>query len=981
MIMRISIRFLSLVIAVVMLVIVSTSSAEADFGLVPNQTSARALNADGTIDEQASSHPAAFTVRFEMNTDSSGQIEGGEIRDALVDPPVGLVGNPGAVPACPRQDFEGASPNCPAETQVGTLEATVVILGRILVPVYNVVPPPGVPTQFGFSLFGRNVLQYVSVQSEDGYGLHVSAVDIPVPVKEVTETIWGVPADPSHNAERFCRKQTGAALLPGCISTASTLPYLTMPATCSAPLETSIQVDSKLNPGNYLTETVESLDAGGHPTALTGCDAVPFDPEVVSRSTARDAGSPSGLEFELKLPNQGLLSPGGIAETEPSKITVALPEGFTANPSFAEGIVGCSEAQYQGEQLETSVGGGCPEASKLGSVIARTPLLEEPAEGSLYLAEPYKNKFGSLLAIYMVLRARERGVLIKQVGHVVPDPVTGQLVTTFENLPPLPYSGFSLHFREGARAPLATPTTCGEYRTVAQLTPFSSTSPVQRSASFQIEHGVDGGPCPAGGAPPFAPGLNAGTANNAAGAYSPLDLQITRKDGEQEITGFTTQLPEGLTANLNGVPFCSEAQIALARSKSGVAEEAEPSCPAGSQIGHSQVGVGVGTTLAYAPGKLYLGGPFEGAPFSIVSISAAKVGPFDLGTVVVHLPLQVDPITARVSIPQGAADQIPHIIDGIIVHVRDIQIYVDRQNFTSNPTSCERKTFAATVYGSGQNFASPSDDVPAAVGSPFQAADCASLAFKPAFSATTSGKVSKADGTSLNVKLTAPAQGAQNAGHEEANIHYVKVELPKQLPSRLTTLQKACTAAQFHTNPAGCPAASVVGHGRAITPILPVPLEGPAYFVSNGGEAFPNLVLVLQGYGITIDLVGSTFISKTGITSSTFKTVPDQPVTSFELMLPSGPYSALTAIGNPCTQHLSMPTEFIGQNGVQTKQNTPLAVTGCPKAKVLTRAQKLAIALKACHKRPKGKKRQACERAARKKYGPLKKAKKGSKKK
>jgi hypothetical protein len=309
------------------------------------------------------------------------------------------------------------------------------------------------------------------------------------------------------------------------------------------------------------------------------------------------------------------------------------------------------------------------------------------------------------------------------------------------------------------------------------------------------------------------------------------------------------------------------------------------------------------------------------------------------------------------------------------VQVRDIRVHVDRPNFTLNPTSCTPLSFGATVIGSGQGFTSPADDVPVSLSDPFQAADCANLSFKPNFRVATSGKTSKANGASLAVKLSFPnaPQGTQ------ANIRSVKVELPKQLPSRLTTLQKACTAGQFHTNPAGCPAASVVGHARAITPILPVPIEGPVYFVSNGGEAFPNLIMVLQGYGITIDLVGNTFISKTGITSSTFKTVPDQPVSSFELVLPQGPYSALTANGNLCTSKLSMPTEFVGQNGTLLTQTTKVAVTGCPKAKVLTRAQKLALALKACHKQHKGAKRKACERQARRKYGPVK-AKKAKKK-
>ena len=345
----------------------------------------------------------------------------------------------------------------------------------------------------------------------------------------------------------------------------------------------------------------------------------------------------------------------------------------------------------------------------------------------------------------------------------------------------------------------------------------------------------------------------------------------------------------------------------------------------------------------------------------------------------VHLPLQINPLTAAVSIPAGAADQIPHIIKGIVIHVRDIRVYIDKPNFTLNPTNCNPQTFAATVIGGGADPANPADNDPVTGTNPFQAANCANLKFAPKFAVSTSGKTSRSKGASLSVKLTYPKapQGTQ------ANIKSVKVDLPKQLPSRLTTLQKACTAAQFNANPAGCPAASVVGHAKAITPIIPVPLEGPAYFVSHGGEAFPSLIVVLQGYGVTIDLVGTTFISKAGITSSTFKTVPDQPVTSFELTLPQGKFSALAANGNLCSVtntvtvkkkvtvrvkghkktvtrkvkesvagSLTMPTAFVAQNGAVIHQSTPVGVSGCTKSKP---AKKKAKA-KAKHGKKKGRK-------------------------
>jgi hypothetical protein len=437
---------------------------------------------------------------------------------------------------------------------------------------------------------------------------------------------------------------------------------------------------------------------------------------------------------------------------------------------------------------------------------------------------------------------------------------------------------------------------------------------------------VDDGPCPSGGVPPFAPRLVSGTHGNSAGSYSPFYLRIVREDGEQELTKFTTVLPPGLTGNLTGVPFCPEADIEAARSVTGAEELEHPSCPQASEIGHTVVEAGVGTVLAQTPGKLYLGGPYHGAPLSVVSITAAKVGPFDLGTVVIRFALKINPLTAQVEINGATSDPIPHIIKGIVVHVRDIHAYVDREKFIENPTSCNSMAVSDTIYG--VNPANPAVVTPALASSPFQAADCQNLQFKPTFTVSTEGKTSKADGASLSVKLVYPnaPQGTQ------ANIAKVKVELPKRLPSRLTTLQKACTAGQFAANPAGCPAASIIGHAKAVTPILPVPLEGPAYFVSNAGLKFPELVMVLQGYGFTIDLHGETFISASGITSSTFPAVPDEPVTSFELTLPEGPYSALAADGNLCGSQLTMPTDFAAQNGDVIHQTTQIAVTGCKPA-------------------------------------------------
>jgi hypothetical protein len=660
--------------------------------------------------------------------------------------------------------------------------------------------------------------------------------------------------------------------------------------------------------------------------------------------------------------------------TPPVKDTVVtLPEGMSFSPSFANGLTSCPLAAMK---LGTNDPVECEDSSRIGEVTLSTPLLPHQLDGSIYLAAQYDNPFGSLFAMYLVLHDNEeRGILVKLAGKIESDPVTGQITTTFSNTPQIPFEDLTLKFRSGARAPLVNPAFCGAQTITGHMASWAQpNSPAPISSTYQITEGANGAPCPAGGALAFAPGLIAGTNDNVAGSYSPLYLRIIRNDGEQEITGFDSTLAPGVTANLTGVPFCPESAITAAKTKTGAQEEAEPSCAASSQIGHTVTEAGVGGTLAQAPGKLYMGGPFEGASFSIISITSARVGPYDLGTVVVHLPLSIDKNSATVHVGSGAPDQIPHIIKGVIVHVRNVRVYVDRPNFTLNPTSCEHLTFSATIVGSGQNYVSPTDDVPVTVTNPFQAADCSSLKFTPKINVATAGTGSRANGTSLRFKIAYP----KGAIGTQSWFNMAKFSLPKQLPARLTTLQQACVAATFERNPAECPAHSVIGRAVVHTQILPVPLEGPVYFVSHGGEKFPNAVLVLQGYGVTVQLTGDTFINSAGVTSATFRNTPDVPFESIEVNLPAGKYSEFGinlphGSQNLCGQKLLMPTLFKASNGLEIKQNTQVAVTGCPRT--LTSRQKLAAALAACHHKHANK-RTACERAARKHYAAKKATKK-----
>jgi hypothetical protein len=460
--------------------------------------------------------------------------------------------------------------------------------------------------------------------------------------------------------------------------------------------------------------------------------------------------------------------------------------------------------------------------------------------------------------------------------------------------------------------------------------------------------------------------LTAGTTNINAGAFTPFTMTVSRESGQQSLQAVEVKLPEGLSGVLSGVELCPEPQA-----DQGL-------CAPNSQIGETTVSVGVGgEPLTVTGGKIYITGPFNGtgactvgeagcAPFGVSIVNPAKAGPYDLANtkanhppcdcVLVRGKIEVNPFTAALTVTTDNSGpyKIPTILEGIPLQIQHVNATITRPGFQFNPTSCNKMEIAGNIQAA--------EGASATASVPFQAANCQTLKFEPQFTVSTSGKTSKANGASLTTKVQEPAGSLGT----QANIAMVKVELPKQLPSRLTTLQKACTNAQFEANPAGCPAASFIGHAVVHTPLIPVPLEGPAIFVSHGGEAFPSLTMVLQGYGITIDLVGSTLIRK-GITSTTFKAVPDQPFSSFELTLPEGKFSALAANGNLCTTSLYLPYEAIGQNGAAIHLKPKIAVTGCAKKKPPTRAQKLTAALKACKKKPK--RRTTCEHTAHKKYG------------
>jgi hypothetical protein len=889
---------------------------------------------------QAGAH-ADITTEFNFeHTENKEQETYNDVKDTVVNLPPGFIGSSTAVPTC--SDAQLLIDYCSADTQVGMI--SIDLAGeykkasvRITVPVYNMQANTGVAATLGFNVEDV-VTQILPVSVRPGEtALTVtspSIIDFDEP-HGISVTVWGVPASPEHNAQRGL--ETGMSLEPGASlrvlhpggeEVAGRIkPFLANPTRCTtAPLKATMSADSWEEVGKW---SEASTEIG----PITGCERSPFYPSFEAQPTTTSAESPTGLDATLTVP-QTWEDPETLASSDLEDTRVTLPEGMTLNPSAGSGLGSCTPQELEKETPFSLPGEGCPTEAKIGSIEIETPLIEEKIDGAVYIATPYDNPFNSLLAIYIVAKNYQRGVIVKVAGKIEPNPVTGQLVSTFDETPQAPFSRFVLKFRPGATAPLASPPACGSYNAQAELTPWSNPLEPRLAPStpFQIAQGVHEGPCPSGGVPPFKPQLVSGTENNAAGSYSSFYLRLQREDGEQEITKFTTVMPPGLTGNLTGIPFCPEADIETARHVSGAEEEEHPSCPAASEIGHTIVEAGVGSVLAQTPGRLYLAGPYHGAPLSVVSVTSAKVGPFDLGTVVIRFALDINPVTAQVEINGSTSDPIPHILDGIIVHVRDIHVYVDRERFIENPTSCEPTAVTDTVYGVNPDDLSQVTPVDAS--SRFQAANCQNLAFKPSFSASTSSKWTRTEGTSLTVKLAYPSAPVGT----QANIRLVKVELPKRLPSRLPTLQKACTEAVFDANPASCPPASIIGHAKAVTPILPEPLQGPAYFVSHGGARWPELIMVLQGYGFTIQLHGETLISKQGVTSSMFHAVPDEPVSSFELTLPKGQFSALTGLGNLCKGRLMMPTQFIAQNGMELRQDTKIAVSGCPKAKKTKKA-------------------------------------------
>jgi hypothetical protein len=954
------------------------------FGVLSGSFTLALFDVNGAIETQAGGHPGSLYTTFALPSAMTilpssefGADSVEEFKQIVTDLPPGVIGDALAAPSCPLSTVSTISrgnPNaCPPATQVGTLsliEPEPYGSPSTELKIFNVTPEYGYPAEFAvyFPTVGRAVLLYASLVG-DGATAHVRVISTPqdsvVGFDAISLTFFGTPAVRDGNT------QTPVA-------------FFTDPSYCGAEGFTStIHVDSWQHPGRFESDGEPDLSdpnwksASSTSPPVGGCESLRFHPTLTFAPEPEHARAdePSGYSSTLQIPQNE--DPNGLATPPLKNTVVTLPAGVAISPAAADGLVGCelgSAGIGLESEMEASRPGHCPEASKVGKVEAVTPVLKEPLTGGVYVAQPgcspcseAQAENGEVFALYLELGNEVSGVHVKLEGKVEVGGngqhsrevglALGQVRTTFAKTPQDPVSELKLEFNGEQRAPLANPQSCGSFTTGAELEPWSHIpAPGEKegtpNATLNPSFAVSG--CEN----KFSPVFTAGTTNPQAGGYSPFTLTFSRQDREQDLSGVTVSMPPGLLGKVAGVSQCGEAQASAG------------TCPAASQVGTATGGAGSGSQPFYQSGPVYLTGPYKGAPFGLAIVVPAVAGPFNLGNIVVRAAIFVNPTTAAISV---VSDPLPQSVDGVPLRLKTVNVTVGANgSFTFNPTNCSEQKIGATLTGTG------GASVP--VSSRFQAANCASLPFKPVLAAATQGKTSKANGASLAVTL--------RSGAGQANIGKVSLELPKQLPARLTTIQKACTEAQFNLNPAGCPEASVIGTAKAVTPLLNVPLVGPAYFVSHGGAAFPDVEFILQGEDVVIVLDGKTQIKK-GVTYSHFETVPDAPISTFETTFPEGKYSVLatdippSAKSSLCGLALSLPTTITGQNGAVLSQATKAAVTGCAKkakTKTLTRAQKLAKALEECKQDRKKAKRAGCERSARKEYGPLTK-KKTSKKK
>jgi hypothetical protein len=786
-------------------------------------------------------------------------------RNVVVDLPPGLIGDPSAAARCTAVQFANSS--CPPESQVGEATVNVFLLPFAWPqPVYNLVPSKGVPAELGFFALTVPVHAMISVRDEDR-GLRTTITDIPSqgPLWSSELTLWGDPA---------------AHLGGGSDPEAPTRGFMTNAATCDGPSTVRLATESYERPGRFVhAETTLP--------ALTGCEQLRFAGTGTARPDTSKAGAPAGYTIELDVPQSQ--EPDGLATPPVKDVVVRLPAGTVVSPSTSDGLKTCTDA---GMKVKTSEVPDCPAASKIGTVQIDTPLLARPMTGSVFLTEQKPNRL-----LRMVLVAEEAGVRLKLPGDVDLDPATGQITATFPNNPQLPFNHLTVKLKGGPRAPLANPRTCGPATTTTTLVPFGGGAPAISTDTFEVS--CDGAPSG------FAPGFSAGSANTQAGAPAAFSLAFSRGDGDDALRSIAATLPVGLLPRLGTMPLCGEAQAAAG------------SCGEETRIGSARVSVGPGELPYQLPngGRVYVTGPYKGAPYGLSIVVPALAGPYDLGTVVVRAKVDVDLHTAALKIE---SDPLPTILQGIPLQIRSVRVDVDKPGFMLNPTSCAPRAVTAAIASTSGATAN--------VSARHQVGGCKALRYSPKLAVKVGGKgrVGAGKATSLVATLTQPAAQAANRG--------VELQLPGTINARMEVLRKGCPLADYEAG--RCGAGARIGSATANTPLLPNQLKGAAYLVRNPARRLPDVVVQLRG-DVAFDLVGKVRVSRDFRLVTNFDTIPDVPLSRFQLKLPAANSPISTVVGL-CTKagRLARARQTLrAQNGKVIRRAPRLTIAGCAKAK------------------------------------------------
>jgi hypothetical protein len=890
---------------------------------------------------QAGGHPdlgVSFAIENRQLQGSTSACNCEDAKDATAHLPTGFIGDPHATPRCTIADFSADA--CPIDSQVGI--ANIDTTGGGLPfdsAVYNLIPPPDEAGLLGFKIIlgDSPLFTVLSARTGSDYGLDAKATSIYhgwVPLDAVQQVVWGVPADPSHDPLRLdpsknvsnpgtssyfgqlcdasgtlstadpstivqpCHLGFGGAPLPT-PSNSPLAPFLQNPTTCAAPLSSSLDV---------LSYDGGTTHADAAWPQMTGCYQLSFNPSLFAQPTTTATDSPSGIDVDLEVPQQQ--SPTVPSPSELRATTVTLPAGFSINPNAADGKTSCTD-------LAANIGTGsedaanCPEFSKVGSLTILSSALPGPLPGFVYLGAPLP---GNRYRIFLV--ADGFATHVKLAGTVTPDPVTGQLAATFTNLPESPLTAFNMHFFGSERGVLATPIKCGTYPVKTIFTPWDESLAAQTSTQFfTIDSGPNGAPCP-GPTRPFDPSFQAASAGNTAGAHTPFAVELTRSDGDQFLSGLTVTTPPGFSGILKGIPYCPQAAIDQLGNPlySGLSEIASSACPAASQIGTAVAGAGAGNHPLYVGGKVYLAGPYKGAPLSLVVVIPAVSGPYDLGNVAVRAAIRVDPVTAQVT---TVSDPFPQILEGIPLRTRSILVNLDRPGFALNPTNCRPLSTDATVFGD--------QGAQANISSPFQVANCARLGFAPKLAIKLKGGTKRSANPALTATLTYP-EGSY------ANIKSASVALPHSEFLDQAHIKTICTRVVFaegSTPGEKCPPGSVYGFAKAETPLLDKPLEGPVYLRSSSHN-LPDLVAALNGQ-IDITLEGRIDTDKHAGIRTTFEVVPDAPVAKFTLEMAGGNKGLLENSEDICAKPQKAIARFTAQNGKVDNFN-PTIANSCKKS-------------------------------------------------